>query len=97
MSRPGIPVLQGREDVKSRPTPTLPPELLAALAAIPRGRHLTGADRARAVTAVGEAYHDHGLSIEDLTRVCGRSFGGVRLLLGETGLPIRPAHRKAAS
>jgi len=78
----------------TRPTPDLPPALLDALASIPRWKNLRGEDRRRAVTAVGTAYHDHGLSIEAVTALTRRSYGGVWELLQEANVPIRPASRR---
>ena len=77
--------------VTPRPAPVLPPSLLDVLASIPRGRHLTGEARRRAVTAVGVAYHDHGLSMAQVAALTHRSFGGTRRLLIEAGVPIRRA------
>ena len=72
-----------------RPAPVLPASLLDVLASIPRGRHLTGDDRRKAVTAVGAAYHDWGLTIHAIAALTPRSFGGTRRLLLEAGVPIR--------
>ena len=72
-----------------RLAPELPPALADALASIPRGRHLTGDTRRRAVTAVGAAYHDWGLTIHAIAALTPRSFGGIRQLLLEAGVPIR--------
>ena len=74
-----------------RPAPRLPRRLLDTLAGIPAGRHLTGDDRRKAVTAVGTAYYDHGLTINAVAALTPRSWSGVRLLLREANVPIRPA------
>ncbi len=67
----------------------LPPELLDALRSIPAGRHLKGEERRRAVTAVGTAYHDHGLTLTTVATLTPRSYGSVKVLAAEASVPIR--------
>lgn len=67
----------------------LPPDLLDALRSIPAGRHLKGDERRRAVTAIGTAYHDHGLSLTTVATLTPRSYGSVKVLAAEASVPIR--------
>jgi len=95
-TRPGRALpLRSRDDqwlfLWSAPSPALPPDLADALASIPRWTNLHGDARRRAVTAVGTAYHDHGLTVGEIAGLTSRSYGGVRQLLHEAHVPIRPA------
>ena len=70
----------------------------APIAAIAKGKRVTGEDRDKLAAALKTKY-ENGATIRQLHEETGRSFGAIQRLLSEAGVTMRPrggAHRASA-